>query len=1093
MNTNSSILSLQHSNQISIDSYKDGKKLKSLWLSIPAYCHLSCPYCFASTNAPGRKIEILSNEQYEKIIRDFAALGGEFIGIPGDGEPFHPSNWNLIQFILTLCDELKIKVALFTTGDLIFFGVNGKENEPDYKKIEFIKDKDVVLLIKYNHSNELIQNKLVGGKHANYTRLREKALDILIDQYHLNDVNKLGLVTSVMRENAEKEEPNGKLEIINIYERTKRQNLIFDCDTILELGRGKTFTACDNGVLPQVDLEKVFKKLTDAGAIGLNQGGTYVGNTCCDRILHHLYIKSNGDVFPCIGCSREDLCEKMKLGNIEKITLDKLWQKPLRRKLAEKRHETLIGVCANCENFKTEKCYSCLGRCIISEECGNPIDSEGTITTIGCLHHKPSTTTWLANLVDYIRTTLSYKITTDSLKDINVGLEQLWRPNKNIAFTLCQLTLDERIKEIKNLIDFVGNPHDDNNYRPYYSIQNSKIADFSQKKHFRFSDLQFPMNKVWDFVKDPEEHFIPKEKFGDISDENKQKVIKTISQSFLSNVFLSSFKILFDKYDSKEENIVYCNFILYDNIKEKYFYRSIAKGSENINEKFEIVISRWYEDLLINSSTENPWKEKCHNLSASLRHELYGDYELKLKRKNNGIEDDPDLLQRTIDLSDILNISEIKLKVNEFRKFLNSPEFDESYSIVGDFINTKIFKELNAEDSNKIKDFYTVVNNVAYFNYSEENSIADKLLIEILHIFNNLEKKLLKQKRDVVIIQKLKEELYRVKAEGNGWKFVNYFVYLGIMHDILNVNYYYLLHSTNFATINPEQKELLADKSVKDIIKSSGILICTKRPIRHDFRAELKLFLSNLMAPFDEFYFYQIWAQGKAGKEFNEKVKAHRHSILNIRKAFNYVLKEISSSKYDDIDKENFQLSLDKLQVVYEVYNIAVLSGITEKSEMPSYFGKTIPNLLDKVCLYCKIAYTSLELKYFKAENSPNLPSTIDAFTVIFNLFINAAQTMAYSSRIKEIDFYEIKTYLKNDFYYIEVRNPAIIDNRCRNFINETSIDLEKFPYNELIKEWGGLSISKRLCKKLGWFLSVKIENNWTVFIIEINIAKYGK
>ncbi|PIQ30664.1 MAG: hypothetical protein COW63_09395, partial [Bacteroidetes bacterium CG18_big_fil_WC_8_21_14_2_50_41_14] len=238
--TNNSILSIQHNNfHADYNSIKEGKNLKSLWLTIPDFCHLKCPYCFASANEnPKSKKNLLDLSTYEDILNQFAEMGGEFVGIPGDGEPFHPNNWSLTEFIINKCNTLKIKLAIFTTGDLIFFGVNATNNEIDRSKIELIKDKDVVLLIKFNHSNPEIQNKLVGNKNPKYAIRRDAAIDILINEYHLNDNRKrIGLVTSIIKENSEKLESNGKLEIVNIFERTIKDNLIFDCDTVLELGR----------------------------------------------------------------------------------------------------------------------------------------------------------------------------------------------------------------------------------------------------------------------------------------------------------------------------------------------------------------------------------------------------------------------------------------------------------------------------------------------------------------------------------------------------------------------------------------------------------------------------------------------------------------------------------------------------------------------------------------------------------------------------------------------------------------------------------------------------------------------------------------
>lgn len=1073
MSNNNSILSLQHSSsQYSNNSFKDGKTLKSLWLSIPAICHLSCPYCFASTNNPDKRIEKISFESYEKIIREFASLGGEFIGIPGDGEPFHDLNWELTKFIITLCSELKIKLALFTTGDLIFFKPNGNESQVDYGKIDFIGDKDVVLLIKYNHSNEDIQNNLVGNKNPNYARLREKAIEILIDKYHFNDgKRRLGLVTSIMKENAEKLEPNGKLEIINIFERSQRDNLIFDCDTILELGRGKSFSTSEKRVLPQVDLEKVFKKLSEAGAVGLNQGGTYVGNTCCDRILHHLYIKANGDVFPCIGCSREDLCDKMQLGNIEYETIKELWNKPLRRRLAENRYETLVGVCANCENFQTEKCYSCLGRCVLDEDSGTPINDDGLITTIGCIHHKPSTTTWLANLVDYVRTILSYPNTTKNLEE--KGLEFLWRPNKNIAYTLCQLNAVQRKQEIINIIEHTGNPHDDLSYEPYNKIINSKVADFSQKKHFRYSELLFPMNKVWDFAKDPEEHFKPKESFLDILPQ-KEKVIETISQSFLSNIFLSSFKILFEKYDYSANNIAYCNFMFFDNIKEKYFYRSIVKDTLTNNTAIEtlkvksLIISRWYEDIIIDEKPENFWKNYCYNLSAAFRHELYGDYELKLGHSDESFEAELNL--RTIDLTDIIELPILHEKVEKFKNYCDSKDFEVKFDQVKGFINNRIFTELDPNDREKLKNLYDAINSNSFYcqanSYSDESQEVALLLNNIKKIIEKLLVKREKLNQDTGVILKLQKVFNKVRDRGDGWKFINYFIYLGIMHETLGINYYYLLHSTNFTTINPYQKELIADSDISGIIKSSGLLICTKNPINQHFRAELKLFISSIFAPFDEFYFNLRVQDIK----LYDEVQWYQHSLDNI---YRDVLAELS--EFDYLIKKNTDEKLKEVTKVlkanFKVYDIS-RRGISRKYE-------SIENYIESNDLWSmlELVVTSIRREHFNvfpkefsfSFQDKTAREKLLIFTIIWNLLHNA-----YKFRNSK----EVIVRFDSSQSILSISNNESMSEKHLNYINGFT---NKYPSE---RKYGGLAIVKSLSEILKLSIKVSANQSNTTIII---------
>lgn len=1067
--SNNSILALQHSGGGSSNFiFKDDEAgLKSIWIEIPDYCHLHCDYCYASTdNKPKKVDQYLSYSDYEKILREFAVLGGKFVGIPGKGEPFHSKNWELTKSIIDLCCQLNLELAIFTTGDAIFFTSHDTVDAvPAMEKMEYMKDKNLILLIKCNSMFPEIQNKLVNDRHNKYTQLRNRAIDILINEYNLNETHKLGIVTSVMKDNEN--------EIVDLYNWAQERNIIFDCDTILERGRGKEFTSSGQ-VPPKIDLEAVFKKLKKVGAITNCQGGTYVGSTC-DRVLHHLYVSVEGDIFPCIGCLREDIKENFQLGNIKDISLDQAWKSRFRQRLATDYKQVFLGTCKKCQNLEDESCYSCLGRCTSS------VEDDLFIHTTGCIHHKPITTTWLATVVDYIRKILSFKETKYTLN--NEGLERLWRPNKNIAFSLLQLSKEDRKRSIQELIA-LNDPQDHPDYTPYKLITDSKVDNFSKKKHFNFKEISFPMNKVWDFSTDPNKIF----EGIDIEDEGKNKVIKEISHSFLSNIFLASFKILFEKYDDSDELIRYCNFMLYDSINKKYFYRSIMKDSDSDKSGIRsLIISRWYEDI----GHRNFWKEYCYDLSESFSDEIYGEYELKLS--NNNKDNERSLTRRTIDLTNILELPEIRDKVENFFTYTSDENLDfiSKFNAVGKIINSIIFTELheNSVGVNSLILLYDSINHHAFYHTDDNknSSILENLSIAI----NNLDTK-------HPITKKLKDEFYRVRLSGNGTKFFNYFIYLGIMQKVFEINYYYLLHSTNFKEDDEKQSPGDSDTDFRGIIKPSGILLCTIQQIDIHFRSELKLFISSIFAPIEEYYFRKLYGETQATKEFNEKVKSHRHSILNIRKAFTNVLKEFSGStascqSADCINKDSLLINIEKLKAVYEIYNIAVLSGITEKSEMPSYFGKTIPELINKICFYCNIAYTSLKQQVnIEIKNSVFMPSSIDAFTVIFNLAVNAAQTRAYNTWAKKFDYYEITAYPENDYYFIRFRNPAIIDSQCIDFINNDEIDLEKFIYNDLIKEWGGLSISKRLCKKLKWSLSVCAENEWTIFSITINTKDYG-
>jgi radical SAM protein with 4Fe4S-binding SPASM domain len=1108
---NQSILSLQHNQKSSVL----GNNLKSLWLSMPSYCHLKCPYCFASANEPGKIINGMDKPTYSKIISEFADLGGEFIGIPGDGEPFHHSNWDLTQHIATLCHNKNIKLALFTTGDSIFFDPNGQVEHPDYNKADFLEDKDVVFLIKYNHSQEEVQNILVGGHNPNYTKLRERSIEILIEKYKFNDKRKrIGLVTSIINENSSKKEKNGELEIVNIFRRTQKENLIFDCDTILELGRGKTFSKNNKNVPPKVDLEKVFIKLKDAGAVGLNQGGTYVGNTCCDRILHHLYIKANGNVFPCIGCSRDVLDQKMLLGNVKEESLEKIWHTDLRQRLKQDYKKILVGTCPKCENFQSDACFSCLGRCIESDLKAFTSGESGQIEeiqTIGCIHHIPNTFIWLSETNKYIRAFLSYPQTKNILKE--KGLEFLWRPNKNIAFTLWQLNSENRQKELENIINHKSNPQDDWSYRPYTAINDSAIEHFSHKKHYKFSELKFPKNTIWDFIRDPFlfDELVSKDK------RQKEQLLRVISQSFLSNIFIPSFKILFHKHDANGNNLMFSNFILYDNIKDQYFYRSIISNPINkpvLKPQYfkSLIISRWYESITHGGELRNFWNEQCFNLSAQFRHEIFGDYQLKIGGHSNTYNS-----ERTIDLVHIISLPQIAKKVNDFDQYLTNFNLDDllvkhgisSTGLNCDFLlNTEIFSELEESNKNEkrkidaIVSLYHNINEVTFFPLDDpvNSSLLDNLETLLDNTSPGIGSTNMQLRNSNIVTNKLYDILRKSRLEGQGSKVLNYFVFLGIMNQCLGINYYYLLHSTNFANIDTNKAILTAENDLHGVIKASGILLGTKETISQSFQSELNIFMSSILAPFDEFYFknnldktFRENRKAKIELGFNEKVKSHRHSIFNLRVGYVNAMEKLSEAiiKCSDTScdhKELIQNRVNNLKTVYEIYNIAVISGITDKSEFPSYFGKTIPDIIRRICDYCTITYTFLKLE--QSVNSFNVltDKPIEAFTILFNLIVNAAKSRSYNGYNQEYNYYTISGSFTKEKYVIEISNPAKIDRRCQDFINADFIDYDSFEFDDLIKEWGGLTIAKKLSKRLGWDLKINTKGVWTVTKISINI-----
>lgn len=1071
-NNNNSILALQHSAGGSCNFlFKKEARLKSLWIEIPDYCHLHCDYCYASTDEyPKDKKNYLQIEEYKKILKEFSNMGGQYVGIPGKGEPFHPKNWELTKEIITCCAENHLELAIFTTGDTIFFDpIDTITAEPKYDKIEVLKDKKVILLIKCNTLDCDKQNNLVHDRFGKYAQKREKAIEYLINEYKLNTKHRLGIVTSVLKDNEN--------EISELYKWANDNNVIFDCDTILERGRGREYTS--SGQVPSsIDLEKVFNKLKEVGAVNNCQGGTYVGCTC-DRILHHLYISVTGDIFPCIGCLREDIISELNLGSTKDISLSKAWHSAMRSRLANHHKNVFYGVCKKCQNFIDEVCYSCLGRCTSFN--GIKSESEGiTIRTTGCIHHTPCTSVWLADIVDYIRRILSFEETHRILDE--KGLEQLWRPNYNIVYYLLQIPFERRKHVIQDLLS-----QDLKNIDYSNIIQSDDIRNFSNKKYFTFDELSFPMNKVWDFI-----YFPDKLTRGvNLSEEDEKNILSLFSQNFLSNILLPSIKILLKKHSNSEVLIKYCNFMLYDNLHEKYFYRTIVKDIAEEKEK-ALIISRWYEDIANNKKCKrNIWKDYCYDLSDAFSDEIYSDYELRLE--NTKLNHKVSSKYRTIDISEILAIKEIQNRADIFSSYISvdNPEFISLYKktitnekvSVEDIMNNLIFEEIESDDiKNALVDFYVKLSNTVFF---QKSNIDENLLKKVGNILNKNDsyKKLLK--------------IYaNIKGTENEIKFLNYFIYLGIMKKVLNINYYYIIYTTNFSS-NLSSKDRESD--LRSLIKPNGMLLCSAKPINTDFRAELKLFISSIFAPFDEYYFDKLIRKHES---FEEHITAHQHTIFNISPHIKYsykwagieianinrIVERINSRLFqldnsndvirelsDDIKslKKNLKYSSDLMnegQIVFDILDLIIRDSL-QKIQESCLSGMKFTEIINFLCEYCRLlreddykqkilfdTTSSLENDFV-----PDKETAIDIFTVFYNLLTNANKASYYQKVMTVI----INPRVEEDWnVIIENKGSVLLDNKNLDFINGKT--------NIPPRIGSGLSIVKKKIKKLGWKINVQ-------------------
>lgn len=330
--------------------------LKELWLEIGGSCHLRCSYCFAESGGIDKSSDNVSIDQVKEYLKEFQEMGGKRIGIVGAGEPFHPRNIEDTLEILNFVKPSNLKTTIFTTADLLNDNLIDKLN--NYPNL--------VLLAKYNSQIPEIQDSLVNVK--GYTDRREKVMQKLIKN-GFND-GRLGVVTSILEKNYE--------EIPNIFRYARDNNLIFDADTPIPRGRGKSCNKEEISRLARPIIEKLSKIDREEYGNIWEPHASYIASPPCTRFNQHLYIKKDGAVIPCVGSP------DVILGNIKTENLKDIWEKPITKIIRGHNYE---GKCTSCKNYQEQRCFSCLGRSTenLSTE---QLLREGHVNTVGCFQYR---------------------------------------------------------------------------------------------------------------------------------------------------------------------------------------------------------------------------------------------------------------------------------------------------------------------------------------------------------------------------------------------------------------------------------------------------------------------------------------------------------------------------------------------------------------------------------------------------------------------------------------------------------------------------------------------------------------------------------
>ncbi|MBP9189017.1 MAG: radical SAM protein [Chitinophagales bacterium] len=294
-------------------------------------CNLNCPYCYIEEKNSIRK-KRKSNEisllQTLKTIDQLANCKSKAINIVGAGEPTVDENFEeIIKYIF----KKGLTTVLFTNGILL-------SNNP--RLVKFLHEHDVSVILKYNSSNNEIQD-LVAGKKG-YSEKRDKALDLLLkNKFNLEYPTRIGIDIMSFRGNIK--------EIPNIHRWCRENNIYPLAGDYIPTGR------TDNGLFQgdktknnfnTEDSSKIIKLLQPISSedrlwllnelssidnlFGIKREGcfAYFGGSNCTQILG-LYIDIEGNIWPCIARKKNINGQLLNglLGNIKNDNLEEIWSK----------------------------------------------------------------------------------------------------------------------------------------------------------------------------------------------------------------------------------------------------------------------------------------------------------------------------------------------------------------------------------------------------------------------------------------------------------------------------------------------------------------------------------------------------------------------------------------------------------------------------------------------------------------------------------------------------------------------------------------------------------------------------------------------
>jgi radical SAM protein with 4Fe4S-binding SPASM domain len=301
-------------------------------------CNLKCTHCYSIA---GKKLSNeLSLNEIKEVMNQLKQLGCIRIFFTG-GEPFIRSD---IFEILKYADDNSFAIYISTNGTLI-----------DFKAISFLrtlkhlrtfqisldglsKTHDSIRGVKgtFNkaiHTIKLAKNKLRNTKIAIISTLMRKNINEMCKLLELAIKLKIDIFGIVTLYPVKRSPEAEDVSTIEKYKLFKKLTAIYTAqETKLKLGF----------LVPPAIIPSSMKEL--------EYGCGYI----C-TFPSYLGINANGDVAPCDGLLNY---KEFILGNVREVSLEKIWDHPLMRKLRRIKPNDIRGVCRKCKFLSF-----CMGGC----------------------------------------------------------------------------------------------------------------------------------------------------------------------------------------------------------------------------------------------------------------------------------------------------------------------------------------------------------------------------------------------------------------------------------------------------------------------------------------------------------------------------------------------------------------------------------------------------------------------------------------------------------------------------------------------------------------------------------------------------------